>query len=172
MFLHVCVCVRALYCWMYRGHCSHHRCPRLGLWRPTPGGCVCGVDDLVSSFWLLWATGPWRSSTLKRGLPATVMCRFLKSSRHLTLNQPLGYFYPPLWAPRAHLLWIAPSWAHCSHTRSCTWRFRARTIKHSYVIPCQRQDCSQMPQPCRSWNKFYWLVQNSTSLSQEVERTV
>lgn len=57
--------------------------------------------------------------------------------------------------------------AHCSHVRSCRKRFRERTITHSCVIPRQRQDCSQIPQPCRGSYKFCRLLENSTGLSRE-----
>lgn len=57
--------------------------------------------------------------------------------------------------------------AHCSHARPCRKRFGARTITHSCVIPRQRQDCSQIPQPCRGSYKFCRLLENSTGLSQE-----
>lgn len=35
------------------------------------------------------------------------MSRFLKSPRRLAPNQPWGYLYQPLRAPRAHPLWVA-----------------------------------------------------------------
>lgn len=133
-----------------------HHCHRLGLWCPTPGERVRGVyghgEQLLAdvSSWAL------QKGYLKRPYRCSNEQVFKISPRRLTPNQPWGYFYQPLRAPRAHPLWVALRgqvvltethteirW-HSTHTLAdMPVRY---TYTHIYIWyePKERQDSSNM----------------------------
>lgn len=68
---------------------------------------VLRLDERLSADVSSWAVQKVCFKKKKKrggGLTGAVMSRFLKSPRRLAPNQPLGYFYQPLRAPRAHPL--------------------------------------------------------------------
>lgn len=100
-------------------------------WRMHERGFTARRTALGRCEQLGCAEGPLKKKK-KGGLTGAVMSRFLKSPRRLAPNQPLGYFYQPLRAPRAHPLFSLSVRARCSFT--VEYSGVARTHIHVHVL--------------------------------------